>query len=174
MKNIWYERWMSAYEQASFYKSEKNTSEYWDAVAKTGSDGLDGKEHVELIVDFLIKNGYLDKNCTILDAGCGAGNYALSLAKYCKSVTAMDYSSSMLELCKTKSKELDIMNMSYQLEDINQYDKADEYDGVFACLNPSTYSPEIFCKLLTMSKRFLVYFSMDNSIENFYLKEYRR
>jgi len=157
---------MSAYEQASFYKSEKNKSNYWDAVAKSQSGGLDGTAHIELIVGYLSEHGYLDKDCSILDVGCGTGSYAISLAKYCRWVSAMDYSASMLEMCKSKAKEHNITNISYLLEDIMQYDKMDMHDGVFACLNPSTYSPEIFCRLLSITKRFLVYFSMDSSIEN--------
>lgn len=165
MVNSWYDRWLAAYEKASFYRSEKNTIKYWNEVANSDSSGLLGTEHIEMLDTFLFRNNYLDENCTVLDIGCGLGDYALHFAPKCKWVTAMDYSGNMIEQCRLRSEERNIANMSYLLEDIKEYKKDVTYDGVLACLNPSTYSPDVFEKLLKLADKFVVYFSMDVSIE---------
>ena len=40
------------------------------------------------------------------------------------------------------------------------------FDCVLACLNPSTYNPEAFDKLLSITGKVLVYFTMDIDIGN--------
>lgn len=164
MKNIWHEKWKEAYNKASFYKSEKNTIEYWNKVASSDSSGLDGTEHIEVIAKYLFENNLLDGNSAILDVGCGQGDYTAYFANRCKHVTAMDYSENMIEQCRIMCEGF--ANVSYLIEDIKEYDRTNTWDGVFACLNPATYSPEIFEKLLKLANKFVVYFSMDTPIEN--------
>ena len=166
MTDSWYKRWMSAYERASFYKSEKNKASYWDDVADSKSDGLSGTTHIEMLEDYLINNNYLDEESTILDVGCGLGDYAIRFAGKCSQMVAMDYSAGMIAECKKRCEEGKVSNITFLQEDIEKYDCDSIYEGVFACLNPATYSPKIFSKLLRMAGRFIVYFSMDTPIED--------
>lgn len=164
MVSDWFNKWDEAYKQASFFRSDKNSKEYWDTVADSGSSGLDGLGHIEILEEYLIRNNYIDENTTLLDAGCGLGDYTLRFAKICKSVTAMDYSANMLNQCEDRCLKEGLNNVFYLQEDIRNSSPDKSYDGVLACLNPSTYSPLVFDRLLKTARKFVVYFSMDNSI----------
>ncbi|MCR5128518.1 MAG: hypothetical protein K6B69_10510 [Lachnospiraceae bacterium] len=45
----WRTKWQNAHDQAAFYRSEQNTKEYWDRVAKAENAGLAGEEHIRLL-----------------------------------------------------------------------------------------------------------------------------
>lgn len=162
----WYEKWQSAYEQAAFYKSKQNTSNYWNSVAMSNSDGLSGNGHIEILGNYLLEKDILDANHTMLDIGCGTGNYTLYFMNKCKSITAMDYSEDMLRICESRCKEAKASNVTYMLEDINDYYPEKQYDYILACLNPTTYIPHIFIKSLAMANRYMIYFSMDIPIDS--------
>lgn len=165
-KNNWKQKWQASYEKASFYKSEQNTIKYWDEVALSGSDGLSGMSHITIIRDYLLKHNMLNDTKNILDVGCGNGDYIIQLASKCKSASVIDYSPNMLEMCKKRCEENNLTNIVYCLEDIAKLTCDHKYNLVFACLNPACYCPEIFDKLIRIAKEYLIYFSMDTSIDS--------
>ncbi len=53
------------------------------------------------------------KNCkTLLDVGCGVGNLSLLLAPKFEQITALDFSSKMLELLQINAKQMNITNIN--------------------------------------------------------------
>jgi SAM-dependent methyltransferase len=62
-------------------------------------------------VEQLEKRIPLDKNKTVLDAGCGTGTMALPLAEYADKVTALDLSPAMLEFLQEEIESRGIKNI---------------------------------------------------------------
>ncbi|SCY72033.1 hypothetical protein SAMN02910292_02631 [Lachnospiraceae bacterium XBB2008] len=87
----------------------------------------------------------------------------------------------MLDACRSRCEKEGLANVSYVEADFNRVSVADlsavtaaasadlpdaGVDCVLACLNPSTYNPEAFDKLLSITGKVLVYFTMDTDIGN--------
>ncbi len=159
------QKWQEAYEKAGFYRTETNTIEYWDKVAETDGGSLSGKKHIECIKDYLVARKLIGAQSTVLDIGCGLGEYVREFADICGHVTALDYSEKMLSVCKERCKTAGIDNVSYILADFMEYDFTEKYDCIIACLNPTTYQPDAFDKMLALSAGPVIYFSMDTPID---------
>jgi SAM-dependent methyltransferase len=160
-ENSWRQKWQTAYEKAAFYSSDTNTREYWDKIAACDGGSLSGTAHIELIKDYLINSKLIKGQSSVLDIGCGCGDHVRSFAGICAHVTALDYSESMLDVCKDKCNKAGLNNISYIHADFMEYDFAEKYDCVIACLNPSTYQPDALDKILSVSSGPVIYFSMD-------------
>lgn len=182
MKTLsWEEKWQQAYENAGFYKSEKNTIEYWNEVARSGSSGLDGTDHIDMLIDYLRSNSLLDENSIVMDVGCGCGDYAIAFARYCKAVYALDNAVGMVEFCRDRiNKEgitnvnpvhSDILESDHSVQDIFTPENVSIDIGlckpnlVLATLVPATYCPDGFGKLLELTDQTVVYFTMDLPID---------
>lgn len=57
---------------------------------------------IEVILGYLTKLNGPAHLITVLDAGCGTGNYALELARVGINVVCADYSENMLAQCRKK------------------------------------------------------------------------
>lgn len=155
------EKWQAAYDKASFYKSEQNTIDYWNRAAASQSSGLGSHEHIEALLSFLKSRGVLAEAESIIDIGCGCGDYTASIAKLCERIVAVDSSLEMLKRCEERCKAIGCENVAFINEDYMDYPDSEKFDIVLACLNPATYCPSGFGKLVRMAKQYIVYFSMD-------------
>lgn len=63
-------------------------------------------------VELLLRNLPLDSTMTVLDVGCGPGNLTLPLAQRCQKVTALDFSTSMLEILDEEAKAQGLDNIT--------------------------------------------------------------
>ncbi|UCG84154.1 MAG: class I SAM-dependent methyltransferase, partial [Dehalococcoidia bacterium] len=89
-------------------KSEK----FWDKQAKDYAD----HEHHTLLSenkDFITTLKYLNINDTVLDYGCATGIISNAIADKVKEIHAIDISSKMIEIAKTKASERNINNIHY-------------------------------------------------------------
>ena len=160
------QKWQEAYEKAGFYRTDTNTSGYWDKVAETDGGSLSGKKHIESLKDYLVARKLIGVQSTLLDVGCGCGEYVRGFADICAHVTALDYSEGMLSVCKERCLEAGTDNVSFILADFLEHDFTDKYDCILACLNPATYQPDALDKMLALSVGSVVYFSMDTPIDS--------
>lgn len=163
--------WKEAYNNASFYKSKQNTSEYWDMVALSGDDSIAGNEHINLLTKFLEERNIFKECSSMIDVGCGTGKYVATFSKYIKNITAFDYSIEMINRCKERIDGLSdkdpALQVTYICDDLFKHDFDENYDISLAILNPATYNPEGFEKLIEISNKYVIYMTMDTPIAAF-------
>ena len=89
-------------------KSEK----FWDRAA---GDFTDQEQHTQLNEnkDFMTTLKYLDAGDTVLDYGCATGIISNAIADRVKEVHAIDISSRMIEIARSKAGKLGIDNVNY-------------------------------------------------------------
>lgn len=80
-------------------------------------------------VDFIEKEINKDKNCKILDIGCGTGRHAIELAKRGYSVTGVDLSENMLNKAIKNAKDAGV-HINFQIADARNLQFKDEFDLV--------------------------------------------
>jgi ubiquinone/menaquinone biosynthesis C-methylase UbiE len=80
-------------------------------------------------VDFIESEINHDKNCRILDVGCGTGRHAIELAKRGYSVTGVDLSPNMLDKAREKAFEAGV-DVDFKVVDARKLPFADEFDLV--------------------------------------------
>lgn len=80
-------------------------------------------------VDFIEKEINKDKNCKILDIGCGTGRHAIELAKRGYSVTGVDLSENMLNKAIKKANDAGV-HINLQIADARNLQFKDEFDLV--------------------------------------------
>jgi 2-polyprenyl-3-methyl-5-hydroxy-6-metoxy-1,4-benzoquinol methylase len=89
-------------------KSEK----YWDkSASKFDQAGIKDEQTYIKIIDRTKK--YLKTSDTVLDFGCGTGLIANEIADYVKLIHAIDISSKMIEIAKSKADIRKIKNIFY-------------------------------------------------------------
>ncbi len=77
-------------------------------------------------VDFIESEINQDKNCKILDVGCGTGRHAIELAKRGYSVTGVDLSENMLDKAREKAIEAGVQ-IDFQIADARNLQFEDEF-----------------------------------------------
>jgi 2-polyprenyl-3-methyl-5-hydroxy-6-metoxy-1,4-benzoquinol methylase len=73
-----------------------------------------------------------DKIKTILDAGCGSGQYVVEFAKQGKLVTGLDFAESMLKIAKKSIKDENLPGVDFMQADFVEHDFSKKYDAVCA------------------------------------------
>jgi len=80
-------------------------------------------------VDFIEKEINKDKNCEILDIGCGTGRHAIELAKRGYNVTGIDLSESMIKKARENAKKYNL-DVDFQIADARKLNFEDQFDLV--------------------------------------------
>ncbi len=80
-------------------------------------------------VDFIEKEINHDKNCKILDIGCGTGRHDIELAKRGYNITGIDLSHSMIEKAKENAMKTNV-NIDFSVADARKPHFEDEFDLV--------------------------------------------
>ncbi|QQR81151.1 MAG: class I SAM-dependent methyltransferase [Deltaproteobacteria bacterium] len=98
-------------------------------------EGVSFKEHpLELFIllaRYKFAARLLEKEASVLDAGCGLGLGSVFLSKFCKKVTAVDFDKDMI--LKNKSQYADVTNLSFDFIDLTQTPKPEQtYDTVIS------------------------------------------
>jgi ubiquinone/menaquinone biosynthesis C-methylase UbiE len=93
----------------------------FDRLALLDDEGWTANNHYH---NFLLK--HVPRNCeNALEIGCGTGAFARRLAKYCKRVVALDLSSEMIRVARTRSSQFE--NLEFQLADAMTWDFPQAY-----------------------------------------------
>jgi len=100
----WNQLWKDAYLQR---KKHKNQKQYWNGRAHTFARHADRSPYVDDFINRLAPA----PSWSILDVGCGAGTLALPLAPLVRTITAIDFSETMLALLHEQCLEKEITNI---------------------------------------------------------------
>jgi 2-polyprenyl-3-methyl-5-hydroxy-6-metoxy-1,4-benzoquinol methylase len=108
--------------------NEANTQKIrndFDSIALHDQEGWDHNNHYHR---FLLKQ--LPAECkTVLDIGCGTGEFSRLVAKRCEMVVAIDLSPNMIEVAKQRSKKFS--NINFQVVDVLQWSAPiEQYDVI--------------------------------------------
>ena len=86
---------------------------------------------IEVVLGYLVKMNRPVHLMTVLDAGCGTGNYALELACVGINVVCVDCSENMLAQCKQKIQSHSLENVVWKQCDLSTYTSEGQvYDAV--------------------------------------------
>ncbi|MGN0702674.1 MAG: class I SAM-dependent methyltransferase [Lentihominibacter sp.] len=165
---MWKEAWDEAYSNATFYSSKENTSGFWDAVAARSedmsNDGSDS-EPVKTLKDYLKSIGVLGKDKTMLDVGCGTGDYSIGFSHDFGRIAAIDYSARMISVAEKRAREKNCDNIVFICDDFNTCSFNEKYDIVLAALNPGVYSSFAFDKLSSLANDMVILLNQDGDVE---------
>jgi len=142
----------------------QHTKEVWDKRADRWSTAFDrpnakekGHKRMLAIADYLRRHELLCKDHTVIDIGCGQGEYVAEFAKTAGHAVGADLSPKMLEYAEQNAKKCGVDNVSYLQCDFNEADvralgweKA--FDLVFTCITPAFSGPAALEKINSMSR----------------------
>lgn len=157
-EKYWYQEWKNAAERSTFSEIYPQADLCWDHAASTYDLGMGNSlERVDVVLEELKKMGYSrDTLQSVLDVGSGTGTYTLPFAHIYKKVTAIDCSLEMNN-CLRKKAEKTGRDITIITDDFMDHLFTNTYDLVFASMNPGTYRPDAFEKMLSLTKKVLIY-----------------
>ena len=80
-----------------------------------------------------ITRGYFRPDMEVLEFGCGTGSTAIVHAPFVKHITAIDFSSSMIDICREKAAAAGIDNITFECSTFADFSTPDKtYDAVLA------------------------------------------
>lgn len=123
----------------------------WDKRAKTYDKNSGKLTKFQLEFLELIKSWGVDfKEKSVIDVGCGTGNYTLHLAKECKQILGVDSSEGMLNELEAKRKNLRITNVSTKCVSFDEFQTNDKFDIAFLTMSPAV-RPDEFDKFINLA-----------------------
>lgn len=87
---------------------------------------------------------------TVLDAGCGSGQYLVEFARLGKKVTGMDFAQSMLEISSSTLAEQKITSVELVLGDFNDYNFGNQKFDLVCAMGFFDYQPNAESSLQKM------------------------
>jgi 2-polyprenyl-3-methyl-5-hydroxy-6-metoxy-1,4-benzoquinol methylase len=92
--------------------SQNKAEKFWDRTASNydKEEKKDKKTYLQIIER---TKSYLKSADIVLDLGCGTGLVSNEISEYVKKIDAIDLSSKMIEIAKTKAEKRDIQNIEY-------------------------------------------------------------
>ena len=82
-----------------------------------------------------ITREYLNPESEVLEFGCGTGSTAISHAPFAKHILATDISSEMIEIARTRARENNVQNVTFERSSVDEFAAADESFDVVLGLN---------------------------------------
>ena len=102
-----------------------------------------------------VTRGYLRPEMEVLEFGCGTGSTAIAHAPYVKHIRAIDVSSKMIEIARSKADTGDVRNVTFEQSDIDGLEVADQsVDSVLglSILHLVENRQDVVSKVYTMLK----------------------
>ncbi|MDR1296293.1 MAG: class I SAM-dependent methyltransferase, partial [Deltaproteobacteria bacterium] len=106
-----------------------------------------GRYETEML-QIAVDHGVDFKGKTVLDVGCGSGQFTIRLARLAERVVAVDLADKMLEISKAEADRQNLTNIDYVLSSWTDFPLDKPYDLVFASMCPALRDDEARAKLL--------------------------
>lgn len=155
--DFWADQWERARKTSSLYRMPSDSSrwrEFWDFYSdKYAQRNSKNMALTQSIVTHLASLNLLKKESEVLDIGCGPGTYTIPMARYCRSVTGLDSSKSMLETLSHEAVKYGLENkINTCAQDWEDAPDSFTYDLVFGGMTPAIKSRETLLKMNHISK----------------------
>ena len=131
------------------------SADYWDKASVTyNTDNTEiSSRRTDKALSALREKGLLFEGMRVLDIGCGTGTMSLTLAREGAKVTAMDFSSGMLDRLRADMSDKEAQRITLIQEDWHELDIQKKgwekaFDLVLAFMSPAVAAPESFYKMI--------------------------
>ena len=105
------------------------------------------------VVSYMVKEGVLTKDTSVLDIGAGMGNYAMSFAKHCKEVTALEPVAACMDVLRHKSDHYGITNIHSVLDCWERFAPDITYDVTFSAMCPAICNTQELARMEALTNR---------------------
>ena len=99
-------------------------------------------------VQELWDQGIINSDSTVLDIGCGTGQFAVELGKVVKQVVGLDFSENMLMYAKQNAETAGLTNIELVKSDWDSFQSDQRFDFVLASMSPAIHDPAQLYKML--------------------------
>ncbi|MEA4804935.1 class I SAM-dependent methyltransferase [Acetobacterium wieringae] len=138
-------------------QKKEPTAEFWDFRAEeynlsssTEDAQLNRKDKVQALID----KGIITSDTTVLDIGCGPGQFAVELAKKAKKVVGLDFSKKMVDYARENAAAAGLQNAEFIHSDWDSFHDLESFDLVIASMSPAICKPEHLYKMICASRGF--------------------
>jgi len=136
-------------------QKKEPTVEFWNFRAEeynlsssTADAQLNRREKVQSLIDQEI----IKAESTILDIGCGSGQFAVELAKKTKKVVGLDFSEKMLSYASANAAAAGLENTDFIHSDWDHFHYPEPFDLVIASMSPAIHKPDHLYKMMEYSR----------------------
>lgn len=117
-----------------------------------------GNERVDSAIQYLEQRGVLQENYSVVDIGCGPGQFATAFAKKVHRVVGLDFSNKMvahgMELLQREGlTNATLHTCDFQTLDIEKEGYKEAFDLVFSSLTPAIQDMNSLLKSMDMSRK---------------------
>ena len=104
-------------------------------------------------IGYLIKEGILTHDSTVLDIGAGTGTYALPFGRYCREVTALEPVESCLNVLNHRSKLWGLNNIQTVCDYWETFQPTKAFDVTFSSMCPAICNTEELRRMEEMTDK---------------------
>lgn len=161
-KDFWISQWENDRENDTYSVHKGfSTPEYWDQTAATYNKSKKEirNKRIQKTLNFFEHAGMEFKGMSVLDIGCGTGLMGIALAERGAKITALDFSSKMLERFQEEisgaiKKQVSLRQVDWHDIDIEKEGWVKGFDLVMAFMSPGVATPRDLNKMMACSKKY--------------------
>jgi SAM-dependent methyltransferase len=162
---FWIDRWRKSLKGDTKHIGQGYAGvSFWDNMAHNYNNGFDNHElkKIEEVATLIEQKGYRTKGMEVLDIGCGTGKLAFSFALRGAHVTALDFSTVMLEkltrnIPSKLTDKVKIVRADWNDIELEKYTWRKRFDLVAANMTPAIHNPDTFLKMMEASRGICYY-----------------
>jgi hypothetical protein len=130
----------------------KRWEPYYGYLAKKALSAPEAESFAEPpLVTYMVKEGILTPDSTVLDIGAGMGSYALSFAKNCREVSALEPVGACLDVLQHKAAQHGLRNIHGIHDYWEHFSPTKVYDMTFSSMCPAICNTEELRRMESMT-----------------------